>query len=138
MQGGFGINMLAGVDWVRGPARVDGILHLLSHVVVPADKLEPVDDLDRVELLPDVIPELGKVSQERRDEIRITKVCDVCQLVAARTSGVAKPGRNDKDGMVTALSNNPFFLFQSLAERSVRCDNECPLNMVTVVAFNTL
>jgi hypothetical protein len=81
MQGGFGINMLAGMDWVRGPASGDGILHLLSRVVVPADELEPVDDLDRVELLPDVIPELGKISQECRNEIRITKICDVCQLV---------------------------------------------------------
>jgi hypothetical protein len=62
----------------------------------------------------------------------------VCQLVAARASGKAKPGRDDKDGMVTALSNNPFFLFQSLAEGSVRCDNECPLDMIPIVTFNTL
>jgi hypothetical protein len=138
MQGGFGINMLAGMDWVRGPASGDGIFHLLSRVVVPADELKPVDDLDRVELLPDVISELGKVSQECRNEIRITKIRDVCQLIAARASGVSKPGRNDKDGMVTALSDNSFFLFQSLAEGSVRCDNKCPLNMIPIVTFNTL
>ncbi len=48
--------MLTGMNWIRGPAGADGMLHLLSRVVVTANKLEPVDDLDRVELLPDVIP----------------------------------------------------------------------------------
>jgi hypothetical protein len=56
MQGGFGINMLAGMDWVRGPASVDGILHLLSRIIIPAYELKSVDYLDRVELLPDVVP----------------------------------------------------------------------------------
>jgi hypothetical protein len=61
MQGSFGIYMLTGMNWIRGPAGADGMLHLLSRVVVTADKLEPVDDLDWVELLPDVVSELGEV-----------------------------------------------------------------------------
>jgi hypothetical protein len=43
--------MLAGMNRVRRPTCADGVFHLLSCVVVPADKLEPIDDLDRVKLL---------------------------------------------------------------------------------------
>jgi hypothetical protein len=46
---------------VRRPTSADGVLHLLSRVVVPADKLEAIDNLDRVELLTDVIPELSEI-----------------------------------------------------------------------------
>ncbi len=92
MQGRFGIYMLAGMNRVRRPTSADGVLHLLSCVVVPADKLEPIDDLDRVELLPDVIPELSEISQECRNEVWITKIGDVCQLTAARASSVSEPG----------------------------------------------
>ncbi len=83
---------LAGMNRVRRPTSADGVLHLLLRVVVPADKLETIDDLDRVELLPDVIPELSEISQECRNEVWITKIGDVCQLTAARASGVTKPG----------------------------------------------
>jgi hypothetical protein len=92
MQGSFGIYMLTGMNWIRRPAGADGVIRLLSRVVVSADKLETIDDFDRVELLPDVVPELSEVSQECRNEVRITKIGDVCQLIAAWTSGVAKPG----------------------------------------------
>jgi hypothetical protein len=91
MQGSFGIYMLAGMNRVRRPTGADGVLHLLSRVVVPADKLEAVDDLDRVELLTDVIPELGEIGQECRNEVRITKIGDVCQLIASWASGITKP-----------------------------------------------
>ncbi len=74
MQGRFSINMLAGMNRVRRPTCADGVLHLFSRVVVPADKLEPIDDLDRVELLPDVIPELSEISQECHNEVWITEI----------------------------------------------------------------
>ena len=91
MQGRFSINMLAGMNRIRGPACADGVLHLLSRVVVSADKLETIDDFDRVELLPDVVPELCKISQQCCDEIRIAEIGNVSELTAAQAFGVPEP-----------------------------------------------
>ncbi len=77
MQGRFSINMLAGMNRIRGPACADGVLHLLSRVVVAADELKPINDLDRVQLLPDVVPELCEISQQCRNKIRIAEICNV-------------------------------------------------------------
>ena len=89
MQGGFRINMLAGVNRVSRPARVYGMLDFFLRVVVSANEFESINDLDWMQHFPDMVPELGEISQESGDEIRITKVGDMCKLAAARTSGVA-------------------------------------------------
>ncbi len=91
MQGRFRVNMLAGVDRIRRPSSADGMLHLLSGVVVAADELEPVNDPDWVQLLPDVIPELRKIRQQGCNEIRVAEVCDMGKLAAARASCVPEP-----------------------------------------------
>jgi hypothetical protein len=74
MQSRFRIHMLTGVDRIRRPSCVDGVLHLLSRVVAAADELKPINDLDQVQLLPDVVPELRKISQQCCDKIRIAEI----------------------------------------------------------------
>ncbi len=94
MQSRFRIHMLAGVDRIRRPTSADGMLHSLPCVVVAADELEPVDDPDQVQLLPDVVPQLCEIRQQGCDEIRVTEVCDMSKLAAARASCV--PGARVK------------------------------------------
>ncbi len=89
MQGGFRIDMLAGVYRVRRPARVYGVLDFFLRVVASANKFESINDLDWMQHFPDMIPELGEIRQGSWDEIRVTKVGDMCKLAATRTSGVA-------------------------------------------------
>ncbi len=64
MQGCFRIDVLAGVDRVRGPTCVDGVLHFFFRVIAAADEFKPIDDLDWMEHFPDAVPELGKISQQ--------------------------------------------------------------------------
>jgi hypothetical protein len=94
MQGGFCIDMLAGMYRVGIPASVYCMLDFLLRVIVSADEFESVDDFDWVQHLADVIPKLGEISQEGLDEIRVAEVGDMCELAAARTPGVAQPWRN--------------------------------------------
>ncbi len=84
--------MLTGVDRIRRPASADGVLHFLPCVVVAADELEPVDDPDRIQLLPDVVPELREIRQQGCNEIRVAEVCDMGELATARASCVPEPG----------------------------------------------
>jgi hypothetical protein len=77
MQGRFSIDMLAGVDRIHGPTCADGVLHLLSRVAVAADELKPINDLDQVQLLPDVVPELCEISQQCCNKIRIAEIGNV-------------------------------------------------------------
>ncbi len=92
MQGSFHINMLAGVDRIRRPSSADGMLHLLSCVIVAADELEPVNDPDRMQLLPYVVPELRKISQQGCNKIRVAEVGNMSKLAAAWASCVPEPG----------------------------------------------
>ncbi len=48
MQGGFRIDMLAGVYRVRRPAGVYGVLNFFLRVVASANKFESINDLDLV------------------------------------------------------------------------------------------
>jgi hypothetical protein len=84
--------MLTGVDRIRRPASADGVLHFLPCVVVAADELEPIDDPDRVQLLPNVVPQLREIRQQGCDEIRVTEICDMSKLAAARASCIPEPG----------------------------------------------
>ncbi len=108
--------MLAGMNRVSRPARVYSMLDFFLRVVISADEFESIDDLDWVQHFPDVIPELGEISQEGGDEIRVTKVGDMCKLAATRTSGVAQPWRDHKNREIAAHGNNSLLLLQSLAD----------------------
>jgi hypothetical protein len=77
MQSGFCIDMLAGMYRVGCPSSVYGMLHLFLGVIVAANEFEAVNNLDWVQHLPDVVPQLGEVSQECLDEVRVTEVGDV-------------------------------------------------------------
>ncbi len=88
MQGGFRIYMLAGVDRVRRPSCVYGVLNFFLRVIASANEFETVNDFDWMQHFPDMVPELGEISQESGDEIRVTKVGDMSELAATRTSGV--------------------------------------------------
>ncbi len=112
----FYIDMLAGMNRVSRSARVYSMLDFFLRVVISANEFESVDDLDWVQHLPDVIPELGEVSQEGGDKIRVTTVGDMCKLAAARTSGVAQPWRDHKNRVIAAHSNNSLLLLQSLPD----------------------
>ena len=86
--------MLAGMNRVSRPARVYSMLDFFLRVAISANEFESIDDLDWVQHFPNVIPELGEISQEGLDEIRVAEVGDMCELAAARTPGVAQPWRN--------------------------------------------
>ncbi len=116
MQGGFCIDMLAGMYRVGCPASVYGVLDFLLRIVIAANEFESVDDLDWVKHLSDVIPKLGEISQEGLDEVRVAEVCDMCELAAARTPGVTQPWRDHKNRVVAAHGNNSLLLLQSLTD----------------------
>jgi hypothetical protein len=116
MQGGFCVDMLAGMYRVGCPSSVYSMLNFFLRVVVAANEFEPVDDFDWVQHLSDVIPELGEVSQEGLDEVRVTEVGDMCELAATRTPGVSQPWRNHTTRVGAAHGNNSLLLFQSLTD----------------------
>ncbi len=99
MQGRFRIDMLAGVDRVRRPSCVYGVLNFFLRIVAAANKFETINNFDWMQHFPDMVPELGDISQESGDEIRATKIGDMSELAATRTSGVA--WRRDRSGATT-------------------------------------
>ena len=66
------------------------MLHLLSCVIVAADELEPVNDPDRMQLLPDVVSELRKIGQQGCNKIRVTEVGYMGKLAAALASCILR------------------------------------------------
>jgi hypothetical protein len=116
MQGGFCIDMLAGMYRISRPASVYSMSDFFLRVVITADEFESMDDLEWMQHLSDVIPKLGEISQEGLDEIRVAEVGDVCELAAARTPGVAQPWRDHKNWVIAAHSNNSLLLLQSLTD----------------------
>jgi hypothetical protein len=101
--------MLAGVYRVRRPARVYGMLDLFLRVVVSANEFEFINDLDWMQHFPDMVPELGEISQESGDEIRITKVGDMCKLLHCRRTLY---GKSHSNGVINCYSEPCLVLLQ--------------------------